>query len=247
MNRTLEIFKQLQLLNAYDISPSIHSNLPAYPSHPNCQIIKDVRTRAEHGYNCNVLIIGEHMSSHIDAPMHTCSDPNAKSIDEFEVDYFVAPYKKYALDRYNPQPGEFIDVDKLKECEQRDGFTVDPGDIVLLQYGYDKYYFMEEKGEIKDFFGSNSPGLTEESNKYLLEKKIKAIGADTNNCELASKDGKTFNIERSGHEIYYHPNNIPIMENFVNMSAAPPEGLFIALPWKIEGGSGSPVRVLLYG
>jgi kynurenine formamidase len=37
------------------------------------------------------------------------------------------------------------------------------------------------------------------------------------------------------------------MENFVNMRPAPAEGLFIALPWKIEDGSGCPVRVVLFG
>lgn len=247
MNKALNIYKQLKELKAYDISPSMHTNLPAFSAHPNCWIIKNVRSREQHGYNCNVLVIGEHMGAHIDAPMHTCSKPDAMSIDEFPVDHFIAPYKKYSLDRYDPQAGEFIDVDKLKECEERDGFAVDPGDIVLLQYGWDKYYFMEDEGKIKDFYGSNAPGLTEAATKYFYDKKIKAIGSDTNNCEMPQKDGKIFDIENSGHEKYYHPNGIPIMENFVNMSAAPAEGLFIALPWKIEGGSGCPVRVVLYG
>ncbi len=247
MNRALEIYRQLKQLQVYDISPVIHTKMPAYPTHPNCWVLKGVRTRAENGYNCNMLVIGEHMGAHIDAPMHTCSDPGAISIDMFPADYFVAPYKKYALDRYRPQPGEFIDVDKLRECEARDGFSVDEGDIVLLQYGYDKYYFAEEEGRLENFYGSNAPGLTEAANQYLLDKKIRAIGADSSTCEIAAKDGRFIGIDRSGHEIYYHPNNIPIMENFVNLGAAPAEGLFIALPWKIKGGSGSPVQVLLYG
>jgi arylformamidase len=246
MNRAYEIYRQLKGLNVFDISPRIHTNMPAFPSHPNCWILNGVRTRAHHGYNCNTLVIGEHMGAHIDAPMHTCSDPHAMTIDMFAPDYFVAPYKKYALDRYDPQPGEYIDVDKLKECEEKDGFSVDEGDIVLLQYGYDKYYFLEEEGKLDNFYGANAPGLTEAANQYLLDKKIKAIGADSSTCEIAAKDGKFLNLSRSGHEIHYHPNNIPIMENFVNLRAAPAEGLFIALPWKIEGGSGCPVQVLLY-
>jgi kynurenine formamidase len=247
MNRALDIYRQLKQLNVYDISPRIHTKLPAFPSHPNCWILKGVRTRDHHGYNCNMLVIGEHMGAHIDAPMHTCSNSDAKSIDMFPADYFVAPYKKYALDRFDPQPGEFIDVDRLRECEARDGFAVEEGDIVLLQYGYDKYYFMEEEGRIDNFYGSNAPGLTEAANQYLLDKKIRAIGADSSTCEIAAKDGKFINIERSGHEIHYHPNNIPIMENFVHLRDAPAEGLFLALPWKIDGGSGCPVQVLLYG
>ena len=246
MNKALKAYELLKRLQVYDISPPMHTNMPAYPTHPNCRVITGVRTRAENGYNCNVLELGEHMGAHIDAPMHTCSDPEAMTIDQFPADYFVAPYKKYALDRYDPQPGEFIDVDKLRECERRDGFEVEAGDIVLLQYGYDKYYFAELKGELTDFYGSNAPGLTEAANQYFLDKKIRAIGADSSTCEIAAKDGKFIGIERSGHEIYYHPNNIPIMENYVHLEAAPAEGLFIALPWKIEGGSGSPVRVILY-
>jgi hypothetical protein len=56
-----------------------------------------------------------------------------------------------------------------------DGFSVDEGDIVLLQYGYDKYYFAEEEGRLENFYGSNAPGLTEAANQYLLDKKIRAI------------------------------------------------------------------------
>ena len=138
-------------------------------------------------------------------------------------------------------------MDVIKKCEEEDGFSVEEGDIILLQYGWDKYYFMEERGEIKDYIGSNTPGINEEVRKYFADKKIKAIGADSNTCELGCKDNKFVSIERSGHEVYFHPNNIPIMENFVNMQPAPAEGLFIALPWAIRGGSGSPVRVVLYG
>ncbi len=61
MNKAIDIYRQLKELKAYDISPSIHTNLPAFPAHPNCWIIKNVRSREQHGYNCNVLVIGEHM------------------------------------------------------------------------------------------------------------------------------------------------------------------------------------------
>jgi kynurenine formamidase len=49
------------------------------------------------------------------------------------------------------------------------------------------------------------------------------------------------------HAKYFLPNGIIIMENFGDMTAAPPVGIFVAIPLPIYKGSGCPVRPLLFG
>ena len=243
MSRSLEIYKQLAQLKVYDISPRFENNMPMFNLNPNLWIVPDCRTYEKHGFYCQTWVIGEHAGSHIDAACHTV--PGAPSIDSYKADYFIAPYKKYALDRYEPRAGEEIGLDKIKECEAQDGFVLEKGDIVLLQYGYDKYYYQELNGEIEQqWFGTNSPGISDEAAEYFVEHQIRAIGADTNNCESPQINGAHLNL--SGHKKYFLPNNIPIMENFVHMQPAPAEGIFMALPLPVINGSGSPVRAVLF-
>lgn len=244
MNRAGEALKLLRELETYDITPLFHSNMPMFNLNPNLWIVPDCRTYEKHGFFCQTWVLGEHAGSHIDAACHTVE--GAPSIESYSADYFIAPYKKYALDTYEPQAGEYIDMDKIRELEQRDGIVVEPGDIVLLQYGFDKYYHQEIEGTISsEWYGTNSPGITDSVAEYFVERRIRAIGADTNNCESPQKDGVHYNL--NGHKKYFLPNNIPIMENFVNMGAAPARGIFIALPLPVKNGSGSPVRAILKG
>ena len=243
MNYSKEVLSQLKKLNVYDISPGFVSNMPKLLGNPDFWIIPNCRTYERHHYYCQSLMIGEHTGSHIDASVHTV--PGGKTIDMYSPDYFIAPYKKYDLDIYNPQPGQCISMDQIKECEKKGDFSPEPGDIVLLNYGYDKYYYQELEGEIEDgWYGKNTPGLSEEVEQYFVAKGILAIGADTVNCEIPQIDGRPLSV--IGHEKYFLPNNIPIMEGFVNLGKAPIEGIFMALPLPIKGGSGSPVRAILW-
>jgi kynurenine formamidase len=243
MPDALHILKQLKQLTCYDISPPFHSNMPMFGGNPNLWIVPDARTYDSHGYYCQVLVMGEHAGPHIDAPAHIVK--GARCIDAYPGDYFIAPYKKYALDVFDPGPGEYLDLDKFKELEQRDGFAPEEGDVVLLQYGWYKYYLPHERDRAKrDWFDQNSAGLTDAVMQYFVDCKIKAIGADNSNCDGPKKDGKFYHVR--GHEVYFLPNNIPIMENFGDMRAAPAQGIFVAVPLPIEKGSGCPVRPLLF-
>jgi kynurenine formamidase len=245
MSNALEVYKGLKDLKCYDISQHFQSNMPMFGGNPNLWIVPDARTYDKHTYYCQVLVMGEHAGPHIDAPAHIIK--GAKYIDEYAGDYFIAPYKKYAIDTYDPQAGEYFGMDKIKELEERDGFSLDEGDIVLLQYGWHKYYLPEENDEAKrSWYDQNSAGITNEVMQYFVDSKVKAVGADNSNCGVPKKDNKFLEVPPPDHAKYFLPNGILIMENFGDMTAAPAEGIFVAIPLPIDKGSGCPVRPLLF-
>ncbi len=242
MSKAMDVFKALSELTVYDITPPFESNMPVCLGNPSLWIVPDARTYERNGYFLQTLVMGEHVGSHIDAACHT--QPGKPSIDTYAPNYFIAPYKKYNLEQFGPQAGEAVGLDRIRECEEKDGFVPEEGDIVLIHYGFDKYFFLEREGKLPvNWYGSNAPGLTDEVEEYFLSKRIRAIGADTSNCEIPQKDGVSLKL--SGHAKYFLPNNIPIMESFVHMGRAPATGIFLALPLPIRNGSGSPVRALL--
>lgn len=85
------------------------------------------------------------------------------------------------------------------------------------------------------------PGLSAEAARLLAdERQISAIGLDTPSIDYGqSKDFMA-------HRILF-AKNIPAFENVANLDNLPATGSFIvALPMKIEGGSGGPLRIVAF-
>jgi kynurenine formamidase len=83
------------------------------------------------------------------------------------------------------------------------------------------------------------PGLAPDAARWLVEqRRIKAIGIDT-----ASIDhGPSTHFET--HVILCQAE-VPIFENVADLAALPAVGAFVAaLPMKIAGGSGGPLRIV---
>lgn len=240
-----EVISTLKKLKVYDISLTLDTNMPNWPGHPPMGIIRDARNFEQNGYFAQTLVMSEHTGSHVDAPAHAVRSTPEATIDNVPCDALVAPYKKYDLIPYGYKAGQALDMETVRAVEMKDGFSIESGDIVLLQFGWDKYFKPESKDPIERmWWATNSPGLTEETCSYFAEKKIRAIGADSLGCDAPLKD----NVELSpsvGHDKYFLPNNILIMESLGRLRDAPATGIFLAIPLKIKGGSGSPIRPIL--
>ena len=83
------------------------------------------------------------------------------------------------------------------------------------------------------------PGLAPEAARWLVEHRaIKAIGIDT--ASIDHGQSQTF---QSHVTLFKH--NVPAFENVANLDKLPAAGAtVIALPMKIGGGSGAPLRII---
>jgi kynurenine formamidase len=83
------------------------------------------------------------------------------------------------------------------------------------------------------------PGLAPEAAKWLVEhRRIKAIGIDTASIDHGPSTHFGAHVALCG-------GNVPIFENLAALDGLPPEGAFVAaLPMKIAGGSGGPLRIV---
>ena len=85
------------------------------------------------------------------------------------------------------------------------------------------------------------PGIDPAAAEWLVKnRKIKGVGLDVASVDYGqSKDFKT-------HQVLYQ-QNIPGFENVANLDKLPVKGAFvIALPMKIKGGSGGPLRIVAF-
>jgi len=231
----------LRGLRIHDVSPTFEPGMPIWPMHDDFAI-HPRRNHAEHGGATHELVMSEHTGSHVDAPFHF--DPQGLRMDEVPVDaLLLRPYKKYDLRSNDHQPGELVGREHLEVAEAQGGFTLENGDVAIIDFGWDRYYPGGPDAREDNWWGRNEPGLSQEACRYLAEAGVVAVASDTAACDVAEKDGEV--LAGHGHVSEFLPRGILIVEGLKRLAAAPPTGLFVALPLKIKGGTGSPLRVVL--
>jgi kynurenine formamidase len=187
----------------------------------------------------------EHGGTHIDAPVHFAQ--GKKSVDQIELTQLIAPAVKIDVSEKAAANRDYlITADDIRNWEATNG-KIPEWSIVLFQTGFGakwpnakEYLGTDQKGPdaVKDL---HFPGLDPEAAKWLVEnRKIKAVGLDTASIDYGQST--TF-----GSHVALMTNNIPAFENVSNLDKLPATGFqIIALPMKIKGGSGAPLRIVAF-
>jgi kynurenine formamidase len=194
-------------------------------------------------YEAKNYSAAEHGGTHVDAPIHFAE--GKETLDEIPLSKLigsavVVDVSKKAIDK----PDYLVGISDFEEWENQNGRIPD-NSIVLLYTGYSKYWpdklkylGTEKRGEeaIKEL---HFPGLDPEAAKWLIEnRRLKAIGLDT-----ASIDYGQSQLFESHVTLF--KNSVPAFENVANLDKLPPKGAIVfALPMKIKGGSGGPLRIV---
>jgi arylformamidase len=228
-------------LTVYDVSPTIDAQLPMFFRHES-PVVAPVVRHDQGGVAVNSLSLNEHTGTHIDAPFHFA--PHGQTIDEIDVgSLLLRPYCKYDLSADRHQPGALIELDHLKAAEGVAGFTLQPGDVAIVEVGWDRNLPGGPGGRDGGWWGRNQPGLSAEACDYLANARVSAVASDTAACDVALLDGQI--TAAHGHASAFLPRGILIAEGLTGLAAVPSTGLFLALPLKIAGGTASPVRIVL--
>ncbi len=137
-----------------------------------------------------------------------------------------------------------ISVGDIEAWEARHG-AIPGNSIVLFRTGFGQYWPDAEKylgtalrGEA-GVAALSFPGLDAAAAEWLMHNRaVKAVGIDT-----ASIDpGKSTLFEA---HVALMSRNVPAFENVANLDRLPATGVFVvALPVKIRGGSGGPLRIV---
>ncbi|MFY9554309.1 MAG: cyclase family protein [Blastocatellia bacterium] len=192
-------------------------------------------------YSAYQFSAAEHGGTHIDAPVHFAERHD--TVDQIPLDRLIGPAIKVDVSAKAERDYQISTAD-FEAWEIQNGQIPDDS-IVLLQTGWSAYWNDRTKYLGTDRRGAEAvpelhfPGLSPEAARWLTEsRKIKAIGLDT-----ASIDYGQSQLFES-HRILMG-RNVPAFENVTNLSRLPAKvGMVIALPMKIRGGSGGPLRIV---
>jgi kynurenine formamidase len=196
-------------------------------------------------YSAYKFCASEHGGTHIDAPIHFAE--GRMTVDEIPLRQLIASAVKVDVSRKAIADRDYqIGVADFNAWESEHGKIPD-GSIVMLQTGFGQYwpdrvkYLGTDKRGAEGVAELHFPGLHPEAARWLVEnRKISAIGLDTASIDYGQSQTYASHVMLMGH-------NIPAFENVANLEKVPAVGAqIIALPMKIRGGSGGPVRIIAF-
>jgi kynurenine formamidase len=202
------------------------------------------QTEKGYYYAANNFSTAEHGGTHIDAPIHFAK--GGQTVDQIPLENLIGKAIKIDVSsKALNDPDYLISVDDFKNWETKEQMSIPDGSIVLLQTGYADFYPDKEKYLGTTERGENAisqlhfPGLSPEAAQWLVDNRsIKAIGIDTPSIDYGQS-------EFFKSHVILLSDNIPAFENLNNLEKLPGKDFeIIALPMKIEGGSGAPLRIV---
>jgi kynurenine formamidase len=205
--------------------------------------VSDGMTPQGYYYAANNFFTSEHGGTHLDAPVHFAR--SGQAVHDIPIDRFVgAAVVVDVTSKVTANRDYQVTVDDLMAAEKEQGEI--PADaILLIRTGVSQrwpdaagYLGTAARGPdaVKDL---HFPGLHPDAARWIVaNRRVKAVGIDTASIDYGQS--ALFETHRTLFE-----RNVPAFENLTSLERLPLRGAYIvALPMKIGGGSGAPLRAI---
>jgi kynurenine formamidase len=200
-----------------DLTLTAYHGMRGVEIHPNTSIEND-------GYNTTNLKLYSHAGTHADAPRHFLDD--GMTLEYVDVNKCVGP--ALVIDVSHAPPDSLITVADLGQ----QAAAIGPGSRVLLHTGWDSH------AELPDY-RTHFPRISRELAAWLVERGIWLVGVETPSVAAIHDKEELADVHRT-----LLRGEVVIVECLTNLRLLPSQVFFIALPLKIQGGDGSPVRAV---
>ena len=202
-----------------------------YPRKPNDKSapleIRTVKTAEEHGVSMREIAFGNHIGTHLDAPLHLVM--GGESVDQLPLDTFWGPAVVLDIPK-GPNGG--VGPDDLEAAEP----SIEHGDIVVICSGWSQKLTEPE-------YASHHPYLTDDGARWLVAQGVKMVGMDVQSVDLPHSlrpAGFAYTSLRTLLE-----NRVPALLNLTNLEPVLGHRVTLfALPIGFTGADGAPARVV---
>lgn len=203
-------------MKIYDISPLIHPGIAVWPGDSPFSRREVLQVRRGDSVNLSTVQLSLHTGSHADAPYHVGDD--GQSIEEMDLEAYVGRARLVSLN-----------VNGL--IQEKD---VAP----LLSDALERLLIRCNPDADPDHFPSSFVYFAPEAAARIGSAGVKLVGTDAPSVDpVDSKD-------LPAHHAFFR-FRMAILENLYLQAVPDGDYELIALPLKIAGGDGSPVRAIL--
>jgi kynurenine formamidase len=200
----------------------------------------------------------EHAGTHIDAICHQAFD--MKLHNNIPVNHEIETpfgFNTLSVEKISPivTRGILLDVagfkgldhlpenyeitkQDLENCAEFEKINVKKGDVVLVRTGFGRFWYNEEKY-------MKAAGVSLKASRWLASENVFAVGADNCAWELLSATDQESDTTLPSHVHLIVEKGIHIMEHLTLEKLTADKHyifIFICLPLKLRGATGSPIR-----
>jgi arylformamidase len=212
----------------------------SFPIRPHFRWKVELQQRAStargDNFTSSNAILGCHAYTHVDAPNHFL--PDGRHIAEMPVDQWMGDAAVVDLTHLGENgPVTGADLDKR-------GGHVRAGDIVLLRTDWPRRVDVASED-----FWRIAPYTDRSACEWLIGRRVKVVGYDyppdyTVRTGIFSPGTKVPREECTTH-FWFFPAGITVVEYLTNLHEIGADRCrFLALPLKLEGADGCPVRAI---
>lgn len=234
----------LRKVRLIDLTHPLNAQTIYWPTAPSGFELKQLAYGPVPGgwfYSANAFAAPEHGGTHLDAPVHFSK--SGLTADKVPLAQLVLPAVVIDISAQSARDVDYrLTPADITAFEQRHG-RIPAGSAVLVRTGWDRRW-----PNRKEYLGDDTPGdasklhfpsFGADAARLLIEeRKVAAIGVDVASIDYGQS--KDFQVHRLAAA-----HNVVGFENLRSLDSLPASGtLLIALPMKIEGGSGGPIRAI---
>jgi kynurenine formamidase len=217
-----------------------HTMGPGSPGFDRGEVLRarTVSDYAKDGYFARELTLPEHFATHVDAPAHFAR--GAWTADQIPAERLVRPVVVLEVaGRAERNSDYLVSLEDIAEWETQHG-RIPAGAVVMAHTGWDRRWSSSEAFRNSDAQGvMHFPGYALETAEFLVTAR-EAVGLGIDTLSVDSGPAADFPVHRftSAHGVYH-------IEGVANLEEVPPVGAVVVVALaKLQGGSGSPARVL---
>ena len=196
-------------------------------------------------YEAHSFRSAEHGGTHLDAPVHFAE--GAWSVEEIPLERLVGPAVVVGVEEAAAADRDYLATIADFERWEAEHGAIPEGAIVLVRTGYGRHWPDRTAYLGTELTGPEAvphlhfPGLHPDAARWLVdERQIHAFGLDTPSIDRGQS------TDFASHRIL-GAANVPGLENVAQLDRLPARGFTVAaLPMKIAGGSGGPVRIVAF-
>lgn len=258
-----DIDKLVSSAEIVELSHEMDAAMPVYPQHVPYTLTLNRRHGDAHAapriaqssFANEMIVMSAHTATHIDAlghfsrcgrvhggePAQSIETPRGLSkLDVSDIGPIWRPGVLFDVASLRGVeslgPGEEVTADDLQGCLRRQGIDLRPGDIALVRTGWGRHW-----RDVPLFNGTRGglPGPGREGAQWLIDRGVSMVGSDTPAFEVIPSVGD------SVHAMLLVDRAIHIIENLALETLARrrvQRFLFVGLPLRMVGATGSPLR-----
>ena len=206
------------------------------------EVVSAQQTPAGYYYAANNFSAAEHGGTHLDAPIHFAE--GQWTTDQIPLERLIGQAIVVDVQSGADSSADYrVNYAAITLWEQEHG-AIPPGSIVLFRTGWARRwpdraaYLGSSQTGAEAATKLHFPGIDSAAAHWLVDRQVKAVGIDTPSIDYGQSSSF------ATHRVLF-ASNIPAFENLANLDRLPPRGSFVvALPMKIKGGSGGPLRIV---